>query len=293
MCHNWLGDVTSRFVSEGHRVLISRGFYLDFNRRIGVHYNNEHMKSGPFEAQILGGEAAMWTEWVSAENVDAKLWPRSAAIAERLWSPATRVDVESMLVRVQHLSADLELYGLQHRAGLRRVLLRIGGGQAMASLTALADALVALDLYPWKGTIDQTTPMTKFENALSGGASEEAELFALRVDRFVEHVRARQHDAALVGALAHGDETLADAAPSTGSSLAVDLAAIVRALAAWRAQGAEIVALARSAAPFLLRSMVDTARRVAQVSDSCRSLFLFFFIILFCFCETQLSIKNK
>ncbi len=30
----------------------------------------------------------MWEELATAENLDAKLWPRLAAIAERFWSPA-------------------------------------------------------------------------------------------------------------------------------------------------------------------------------------------------------------
>ena len=35
---------------------------------------------------ILGGEAAMWSEQVDDFSVEAKLWPRGCAFAERLWS---------------------------------------------------------------------------------------------------------------------------------------------------------------------------------------------------------------
>jgi len=38
------------------------------------------------ESNILGGEAAMWSEQVEGAAVIHKLWPRASALAERLWS---------------------------------------------------------------------------------------------------------------------------------------------------------------------------------------------------------------
>lgn len=39
-----------------------------------------------YEQNILGGEAAMWSEQVEGVAVEAKLWPRVAALGERLWA---------------------------------------------------------------------------------------------------------------------------------------------------------------------------------------------------------------
>lgn len=42
------------------------------------------------EENILGGEACMWSEQVSGEAIEGKLWPRGSALGERLWTdPAT------------------------------------------------------------------------------------------------------------------------------------------------------------------------------------------------------------
>ena len=39
--------------------------------------------------KVLGSETLMWGEMVDAANIEQKLWPRSAALAEALWGAAT------------------------------------------------------------------------------------------------------------------------------------------------------------------------------------------------------------
>src|SRR5258707_7158473 len=87
---------------------------------------------------ILGGESCMWSEYVNPENIDSRIWPRNAAIAERLWSPQNVTDVASMYARLHAISAQLEWLGLTHRSYYPQMLRRDAGrGGSPDQLTAL------------------------------------------------------------------------------------------------------------------------------------------------------------
>src|SRR2546429_1647501 len=69
----------------------------------------------------------MWTDIVSHENMDNRIWPRTAAIAERWWSPQEVQDVDSMYQRLAIVSQKLGCYGLRHRRITEEMLERMSG----------------------------------------------------------------------------------------------------------------------------------------------------------------------
>jgi len=127
---------------SGYRGILSSGYYLDHLLPAATHYA---VDPGDGDG-ILGGEACMWAEYVSAETVDSRIWPRMAAIAERFWSAADVRDVSSMYARMEAVSRNLEWTGLRHRAAYEPMLERIAGDQPAEPLRVLADACESLGI---------------------------------------------------------------------------------------------------------------------------------------------------
>ncbi len=75
---------------RGYRAVLSHGFYLDHMYSAEYHYINdlnvELILNETEQKRILGGEACLWTEYINSHMVHSRIWPRTAAIAERLWS---------------------------------------------------------------------------------------------------------------------------------------------------------------------------------------------------------------
>ena len=140
---SWRGPQSLSDASrKGYRGILSAGYYLDHLLPAATHYA---VDPGDGE-RILGGEACMWSEYVSAETVDSRIWPRMAAIAERFWSPRDTTDIASMYARMETVSRALDWVGLQHRANYAPMLDRLAAGRPAEPLRILADACEALGI---------------------------------------------------------------------------------------------------------------------------------------------------
>jgi hexosaminidase len=161
---SWRGQASlAQAAKQGYRSILSNGYYLDLGWPAARHYAVDPMSGdaanlSPEEKQrVLGGESCMWAEYVNPENIDSRIWPRNAAIAERFWSPQEVRDPASMYTRLDFISARLEWLGLMHKTYYRRMLQRIAGPSSreeFAALQTLTDLVEPVKDY----TREQTAP---------------------------------------------------------------------------------------------------------------------------------------
>jgi hexosaminidase len=100
-------------MNKGYRSLLSHGYYLDHLSLSTFHYkidpvpNDEAWLYNKTQfSLILGGEACMWSEYVTENTIDSRIWPRVLAIAERFWSPSSITNQKFLyerLFRMNHL----------------------------------------------------------------------------------------------------------------------------------------------------------------------------------------------
>lgn len=106
--HVWKDKETlAEVVAAGYDAILSdqNNMYLDhldmqwFNM-----YNDEPfegIEDPAMQKKILGGQAQAWGETIDGSNLLNTIWPRAAALAERMWSPDTVASANCALPRLQ------------------------------------------------------------------------------------------------------------------------------------------------------------------------------------------------
>jgi hexosaminidase len=177
-------------VKQGYFGILSTGYYLDLLQPASVHYSVDPIQdetanlTAEEKKRVLGGEAAMWEEIATAENLDSRLWPRLAAIAERLWSPASVTNVESMYSRLMVTNRWLEWLGLTQRSNLRLMRQRLAGtesDEALESFASVLEPVKNFERQPYYGTLD---PLNKLADAIPP-ESDTARQFREETDRYL------------------------------------------------------------------------------------------------------------
>ena len=172
------GQSLTNAVKNGYKTVLSNGFYIDLMLGVENHYMNDPMPknnklTSEEKARILGGEATMWTELVTPKTIDSRVWPRTAAIAERLWSAETVTDMGSLRKRMNVISNQLEELGITHIRNKEVLLRNISNYQTNTALEDFSNICEPLKVYSRNsgGTEYQTySPFTLFADACTPDA---------------------------------------------------------------------------------------------------------------------------
>jgi hexosaminidase len=190
--HSWRGqNAMQEAAKKGYRTILSNGYYIDLARSTEYHYLNDPIPAGsPLTVAekkfILGGEATMWGELITPETIDSRIWPRTAAIAERFWSPGHVKDVNDMYRRLGKISLQLEELGLLHKKNQVMMLRRLTGGRDTHTLRRLIDVIEPLKGYSrHQGRVyTQFSPFTRVVDAALPDA-EVAREFCRQTDLYL------------------------------------------------------------------------------------------------------------
>lgn len=187
--HSWRGPAAlAEAAKKGYKGVLSAGYYIDLIFPTSQHYAVDPIPpdstlTATEAARVLGGEATMWSEWVTPETIDSRIWPRTAAIAERLWSPRTVTDVDDMYRRLAVTSLRLEEIGLTHETNQAMLLRRLAQGREIGPLQTLVSVVEPVKEYRRNQQRPQTmlSPLTGLIDAARPD-SDAARRFTATVD---------------------------------------------------------------------------------------------------------------
>jgi hexosaminidase len=174
------GGALIKAAKSGYNTVLSNGYYIDLMLGLESHYMNDPLPKKIIltqeeKARVLGGEAAMWSELVTPLNIDSRIWPRTAAIAERLWSNAEVNDMNSLRKRLKTISFRLEELGITHIRNKEVILRNISNNQDTRALSDFSNLCEPLKNYKRNGggkKYRMHSPLTLFADACNADASE-------------------------------------------------------------------------------------------------------------------------
>jgi hexosaminidase len=171
---SWRGfDSLASGARNGYKSILSAGYYLNLMDSAETHYMVDPLPQGndlspEQQARILGGEACMWTEQTTPQDIDSRIWPRAAAIAERFWSPRDVNNVDDMYRRLDAESLRLEALGLTHISQEAVSLRQLAGSEQTGPLRTLASVLEPVTFHDRAHVQhpNQLTPLNQLVDAI-------------------------------------------------------------------------------------------------------------------------------
>lgn len=197
--HSWRGTneglESSTLIAaakKGYNTVLSNGYYIDRMLSVKHHYSVDPIGDAVLTKEerkrILGAETTMWSELVTPLTIDSRIWPRTAAIAERYWSAKEVNDVDNMFQRMSAVSLQLEELGIMHIRNRDVILRNMTKGQDITPLITLSNICEPLKIYSRNegGTEYKSfSPFTLFADACTADAKD-ALIFNKNVSQFID-----------------------------------------------------------------------------------------------------------
>ena len=184
--HSWRGkheglkqSTLIEAAKKGYQTVLSAGYYIDRLLSVTHHYSvdpiGDAILTKEEREKILGAEATMWSELVTPQTIDSRIWPRTAAIAERFWSAKNITDIDNMRKRLKVINFQLEELGITHIKNRDVILRNISNHQNIEALKTLSKIYEPLKIYSRnKGGTEYKTfsPFTLFADACAADAED-------------------------------------------------------------------------------------------------------------------------
>ena len=220
---SWQGEASLvKGAEQGYQGVLSAGYYLDAMQSAREYYLVDPLPSSapltPAQRKlVLGGEICMFGEHVYARTIDSRIWPRTAAIAERFWSPEQVTDVDDMYRRLDVVSVQLEALGLHHLSQEDAGLRELAGTERIDALRVFASVLEPVSFherYDQQKT-SQLTVLNRFVDAVRPDPPSRYEIERLTRD----FLKAPKTDVANRDALKCWFETMAASVPKVEAQM--------------------------------------------------------------------------